>query len=227
MASGVLFDVDGTLVDTTYLHAVCWWQAIRQVGRDVPMAKIHRAIGMGSDRILDELIGPDRDRSGDDATKAAHSSLFAQYWSRLRPLPGASELVRACDDRGWTVALASSASPPEFAALRAALDIDDVIDAATNAGDAERSKPDPDIIRAALDRVGLTPDRAVFVGDAVWDVYAAARLEMPCLALTSGGICAADLREAGAVAVYRDPADLLDHLDKLPEPVAAILGQDR
>jgi len=212
MNSGVLFDVDGTLVDTPYLHAVAWWQALRQYDHDVPMERIHRAIGMGSDKILDALIGAERDRDDDDRMRDAHSALYAPYWERLRPQRGAADLVRACADRGLRVALASSASPPEFAALRRALDIDDVLDAATGAGDADNSKPDPDILQAALDRIELTPDRAVLVGDAVWDVYAAAELDMPCIGLTCGGISAAELREAGAVEVYADPRDLLDHL---------------
>ena len=166
MTTGVLFDVDGTLVDTTYLHAVCWWQALRQRGEDVPMARIHRAIGMGSDKILDALLGDDHDSDRDDETRSAHSALYAQYWDRLRPQPGAADLVRACAGRGWTVGLASSAAPPEFAVLRRVLDIDDVVAGATNAGDAEESKPDPDIVQAALDRTGLSPGNVVFVGDA-------------------------------------------------------------
>jgi HAD superfamily hydrolase (TIGR01509 family) len=216
VASGVLLDVDGTLVDTTYLHAVTWWQALQQHHHDVAMARIHRAIGMGSDKILDEVLGSDRDKSDDDDIRAAHSALYAQYWDRLRPQPGATDLVRACARRGWTVGLASSAAPPEFAVLRRVLDVDDVIAGATNSGDADESKPDPDIVQAALDRTGLPPHRVLFVGDAVWDVYAAAKLDIPCIGLTCGGISAAELTDAGAVATYRDPADLHANLDRLP-----------
>src|SRR3954453_22765265 len=108
---GVLFDVDGTLVDTTYLHAVAWWEALRQFEHDVPMAKIHRAIGMGSDKILGHLLGEDRDRDSDTPLSEAHGVLYAAYWERLRPLPGARDLVRACADRGLKVVLASSAKP--------------------------------------------------------------------------------------------------------------------
>ena len=223
MAAGVLFDVDGTLVDTTYLHTVAWWQALRQRGEDVPMARIHRAIGMGSDKILDALLGDDHDPGPDDETRAAHGALYAQFWDRLRPQPGAVDLVRACAGRGWTVGLASSAAPPEFAALRRALDVDDVVAGATNSGDAEESKPDPDIVQAALDRTGLAPGNVLFVGDAVWDVYAAARLSIPCVGLTCGGIAEAELTEAGAVAVYRDPADLHANLDRLPRAALDVL----
>jgi HAD superfamily hydrolase (TIGR01509 family) len=222
MAAGVLFDVDGTLVDTTYLHTVCWWQALRQRGEDVPMARIHRAIGMGSDKILDALLD-DHDPGRDDETRAAHGALYAQYWDRLRPQPGAADLLRACAGRGWTVGLASSAAPPEFAVLRRVLDVDDVVAGATNSGDAEESKPDPDIVQAALSRTGLQPANVLFVGDAVWDVYAAARLDIPCIGLTCGGIDSAELTEAGAVAVYRDPADLLAHLDRLPQRALDVL----
>src|SRR5688572_17342084 len=122
MKAGVLFDVDGTLVDTSYLHTVAWWQALRQFDNDVPMARVHRAIGMGSDRILDHLLGGDHDKTHDDDIRAAHASLFAQYWDRLRPQPGAADLLRACARRGLRVALASSASPSDLAALRRALD---------------------------------------------------------------------------------------------------------
>lgn len=215
MTSGVLFDVDGTLVDTTYLHAVCWWRALRQYDHDVPMARIHRAIGMGSDKILDALLGDDRDKSDDDDLRTGHSALYAQYWDSLRPQPGAVDLVRACAKQGFTVGLASSAAPPEFAALRRALNVDDVVAGATNAGDAKESKPDPDIVQAALDRTGLSAENVVFVGDAVWDVYAAGNLSIPCIGLTCGGISAAELRDAGAVAVFADPAELLENIGKL------------
>jgi HAD superfamily hydrolase (TIGR01509 family) len=215
MAAGVLFDVDGTLVDTTYLHTVTWWQALRQHDHDVPMSRIHRAIGMGSDKILDALLGHDRDRGQDDELAAAHASLYAPYRTRLRPLPGARDLLGACAKRGWAVALASSASKPEFDALRTALDADEHITATTNADDVDRSKPDPDIVLVALERARIDRDRAVFVGDAVWDVYASNKLDIPCIGLTCGGVGAAELTDAGAAAVFDDPADLLANLDTL------------
>src|SRR5581483_5387975 len=107
--STVLFDVDGTLVDSNYLHAVTWWEAFGQAGYRVAMADIHRAIGMGSGQLLDHLLPDDRDRDGDAAVRAAHSALYATYWTRLRPLRGAADLLRACKERGLTVVLASSA----------------------------------------------------------------------------------------------------------------------
>jgi HAD superfamily hydrolase (TIGR01509 family) len=207
--AGVLFDVDGTLVDTTYLHAVTWWEALRQGDHDVPMWTVHRAIGMGSDKILDALLGEDRDRDEDRKLTDAHAALYSTYWDRLRPLPGAADLLRACRSSGRKVVLASSANERELHALRRALDADDAIDVATSASDAEESKPAPDILGVALDRAGLAPDEVVLVGDSVWDIRAAANLSIPCIAVTCGGTSAAELTEAGAVAVYRDPADLL------------------
>src|SRR5207245_913153 len=147
---------------------VCWAEALRQGGHDVPMATVHRAIGMGSDELLDHLVGRDRDRDADDALDAAHLTLYKQYWGRLRPLPGAADLVRRTAATGLRVVLASSASAEELAALRSALDADDAISAATSSTDAESGKPAPDILEAALEQCGLAPERVVLVGDAVW-----------------------------------------------------------
>jgi HAD superfamily hydrolase (TIGR01509 family) len=207
-----LFDVDGTLVDTNYLHAVTWWEAFGQAGYQLPMADIHRAIGMGSDQMLDRLLPADRDRDADEDVRAAHSTLYATYWSRLRPLPGAADLLRACKHRRLAVVLASSADEPEFKALRAALDAEDAIDAATFAGDVESAKPAPDLVRAALERVGVRAQEAVFIGDTAWDVQACQKAGVPCIGLLSGGISQDELLAAGAAEVYGGPADLLTAL---------------
>ena len=207
----VLFDVDGTLVDTNYLHAVTWWEAFAQAGHDVAMTDIHRAIGMGSDQLLDRLLPRDRGKDQDPALRAAHSALYSTYWSRLRPLRGATDLLRACKKRGLTVVLASSADEPEFNALRAALDAEDAIDEATFAGDVESSKPAPDLVQVALDKAGVRPDEAVFVGDTVWDVQASQKAGVRCVGFLSGGISRDELLEAGAAQIYDGPANLLDH----------------
>src|SRR3569833_305570 len=127
MADAVIFDVDGTLADTNYLHAVCWWEAFRQYDQHVDMADVHHAIGMGSDKLLDHLLPDDRDRGADEDMRAAHKSLYAAFWTRLRAFDGAAHLPRACAARGMRVVLASSASSGELTALRAALDADDAI----------------------------------------------------------------------------------------------------
>jgi HAD superfamily hydrolase (TIGR01509 family) len=206
----VLFDVDGTLADTNYLHTVAWWEAFAQAGHDVPMAPIHRAIGMGSGRMLDSLLPGDRDTDADEAIKTSHSALYSVYWSRLRPLPGARRLLRACHDQGLRVVLASSADPDELEVLRAALDADQAIDAATSAGDVEASKPAPDLVQVALDHAEAGPEESVFIGDAVWDVRAAQKAGVPCIGLLSGGSSRDELTEAGAAAVFDGPADLLE-----------------
>ena len=206
----VLFDVDGTLADTNYLHTVAWWEAFAQAGHDVPMAPIHRAIGMGSGRMLDSLLPGDRDTDADEAIKTSHSALYSVYWSRLRPLPGARRLLRACHDQGLRVVLASSADPDELEVLRAALDADQAIDAATSAGDVEASKPAPDLVQVALDHAEAGPEESVFIGDAVWDVRAAQKAGVPCIGLLSGGGSRDELTEAGAAAVFDGPADLLE-----------------
>ena len=212
--NAVLFDVDGTLVDTTYLHTVCWWQALLDHGHTVAMAKLHHAIGMGSGEILTHVLGEDRDRSNDEGITAAHLTLYRRHWGELRALPGAADLLRHCAERGLQVVLASSASAAELSALRDALDGDDVIADATTADDAEHTKPAPDVLNAALERTGLSVDQAVFVGDAVWDGHAASKAGIRFLAMTCGGTPEQELRASGAVDVYRDPDELLEGFDE-------------
>lgn len=205
---GVLFDIDGTLVDTSYLHTVAWWQAFRQAGMDASMARIHRAIGMGGDQLVHEVS----DGAADDQAEqliTSHDALYSAHWPALRLLPGARELVRHCHQVGLVTVLASSANSAELDVLTTVLDLDDVIDAATGGADVDSSKPDPDIVLVALDKAGLRPENAVFVGDAVWDVQASAKVGLRCVGLESGGTSAAELVAAGAVRTYRDAADLL------------------
>ncbi|WP_329109162.1 HAD family hydrolase [Micromonospora sp. NBC_01699] len=218
--AGVLFDVDGTLVDTAYLHAVSWWEALRQAGQEIPMAAIHRALGMGAERLLQHLLGPERDREADERIRYAHDSLFAEFWDRLRPLPGASELLRACSARGLRVVLATSATERELDAIRAALLADDVIGGIISITGTAGPGSEPDLLAAALDHAGLDRARVVLVGDSIWDVAAAGHLDIPCIGLTCGGTCRSELAGAGAAAVFDDPAALLAGL--ADSPVAAL-----
>ncbi|MFD4158342.1 HAD family hydrolase [Streptomyces hydrogenans] len=211
-----LFDVDGTLVDTTYLHTLTWWMALRQHGHTVPMVRIHRAVGMGSDRLLDAVLGADRRAEEDEAIAGAHGTLYATWFDTLTPFEGAAELLRATAARGWRIVLASSASDEEVAAVRARLGADDVIDAATSGADVTATKPAPDLVRAALDKAGAAPEDAVLVGDTVWDVEAAGRAGVPCVGLLTGGTTRRELQDAGAVLVHDDPRSLLRHLDSSP-----------
>lgn len=212
----VLFDVDGTLMDTNYLHTVTWWEAFRQAGHTVPMVAIHHSIGMGADKLVAHLLGDGRAPGRHAEISAAHKTLYATYFDRLPALDKAADLLRAIADRGWRVVLASSAGAGELAAMRAALGADDAVYDATSAEDVETSKPEPDLVLRALDRADVPPEQAVFVGDTVWDVRAAGRADVPCIALLSGGIPRADLEGAGAIGVYRDPAHLLAELDDSP-----------
>ena len=209
---GVLFDVDGTLIDSSYLHTVAWWGAFRQYGQDIPMAAIHQHVGMGGARLVDALLpaGPHRPATAD--VLAAHGALYAANWPALRAFDGAADLLTGCHAAGLAVALASSARTEDLAVMRDVLGAGDAIDAATSANDASRSKPAPDILVAALAAIGVEAADAVYVGDAVWDMKAAAALGMPAIGVTSGGICAEALRDAGAVEVYSGPRELLDNL---------------
>lgn len=209
---GVLFDVDGTLIDSSYIHTIAWWGAFREHGYDIPMASIHHYVGMGGDRLVDSLLPEGRDRSADPEVMASHGALYASHWPALRAFKGAKDLLGQCHAGGLAVALASSARKKDLAVMGSVLDADAFIDSATSANDAKESKPAPDILVAALDAIGVEAADAVFIGDAVWDMLAAGALGIPAIGVTCGGVSAAELREAGAVEVYEGPQDLLQNL---------------
>ncbi|MEU2027149.1 HAD family hydrolase [Streptomyces sp. NPDC016469] len=213
MTRAALFDVDGTLVDTNYLHVTAWWEAFRQAGHTVPMPAVHRAVGLGSDDLVAHLLGSGRDPEQDAGISATHSALYATYFERLPPLDGAADLLRSLAGRGWTIVLATSASGPELKALRRALDADDVIAGTASSDDVDEGKPAPDPIRHAMDIAGATSEEAVYIGDSVWDMAAATKASVPAVGLLSGGIPRADLEAAGAVEIHESPAALLSRLD--------------
>jgi len=216
----VLFDIDGTLVDSNYLHVIAWLRAFDDVGRVVDAARVHRDIGMGASQLLEDLLG---DRAADlgDAARERHKVHYAELHPLLRRFASARELVQAVSRRARVV-MATSASPEELHVLRGALDIDDVVHAFTSAQDVDAAKPEPDLVEVALERAGVPAQRAVFVGDTVWDVVAAGRAGVPCVGVLTGGIAQAELIGAGAVAVYDDVASLLADLDR--SPLASVLG---
>jgi HAD superfamily hydrolase (TIGR01509 family) len=216
MERAAVFDVDGTLVDTNHLHVATWWEAFRQAGHAVPMHAIHRAVGLGSEDLVARLLGDGRDKDQDAELSAAHTALYGQYFDRLPALQDAGKLLRRLRGDGWTVVLATSASGPELSALRRAIDADDAITATASADDVEEGKPAPEPVEHALELAGVPADRAVFVGDTVWDMRAGSRAGVRCVGLLCGGIPRADLEEAGAQAVYDDPADLLARLKDSP-----------
>ncbi|MFF1439143.1 HAD family hydrolase [Streptomyces sp. NPDC058295] len=216
MTRAAVFDVDGTLVDTNHLHVTTWWEAFRQAGHRVPMHAVHRAVGLGSDDLVAHLLGDDRDKDEDGRISAAHKALYGQYFDRLPALRDAGGLLRRLHDDGWTVVLATSASGAELSALRRAIDADDVIAATASADDVEEGKPAPEPVEHALELVGAPAESAVFVGDTVWDMRAGRRAGVRCVGVLCGGIPRADLLEAGAEAVYADPAELLASLKASP-----------
>lgn len=211
----VLFDVDGTLIDSNYLHVQAWAEALVAVGRPAPTWKVHRAIGMDSAKLLDRLLGPDAEELGDRASRL-HSEKFNDLAAQLRPFDCARELLRAVHARGIIVVLATSAPDDELAKLRATLDCDDVISFVTSSTDVQNAKPDPEVIQVALQKAGVPASHAVLVGDAVWDAEASARAGVPFVGVLSGGIGRSELRAAGARAIYEDPCDLLRGLDESP-----------
>ncbi|MEU5702460.1 HAD family hydrolase [Streptomyces aurantiacus] len=216
MERAAVFDVDGTLADTNHLHVTAWWEAFRQAGHDVSMHAVHRAVGLGSSDLIAHLLGDKRDTEEDDTISAAHKAVYGTYFERLKPLPGAGDLLRRLDRDGWMVVLATSAGGPELTALRRAIDADDVIRATASADDVDAGKPAPDPVEHALELVGAVAEHSVFVGDTVWDMRAGTRAGIPCVGVLCGGIPRADLEAAGASAVYRDPAHLLASLSGSP-----------
>ncbi|MEN4397530.1 HAD family hydrolase [Mycolicibacterium senegalense] len=208
----VLFDVDGTIVDTNYLHVHAWARAFREESIDVESWRIHRSIGMDGSTLVATLSG-DASDAVQHRLKDRHSSLYKDSSELIVRLPGARELLRHLAENEVQVVLASSAPEDELAITRKVLDSDDAIAAATSSKDVDTAKPDPSIVQIALERAGVSAEQAVFVGDAVWDGEAATRLGVPFIGLRCGGVADSELEKAGAQAVFDDPLDLLRHLE--------------
>jgi HAD superfamily hydrolase (TIGR01509 family) len=201
---GVLFDVDGTLVDTNYLHTLAWARALADAGEWAPMNAVHRLVGMGGDQLVPELLGKDCPRAAE-----ARSGRYRELMSDAKPFPGAADLLRRAHDAGLTVVLASSAPADELEEMEKIIGAGEAIDARTNSDEVENSKPAPDVFLAAMESARIDKDRALAVGDSVWDVRAARAAGIGCIAVESGGFSQHELSEAGARHVYRDVAELL------------------
>jgi HAD superfamily hydrolase (TIGR01509 family) len=208
---GVLFDIDGTLIDSNYFHAIAWWRAFIDIGRRVPMYRIHRLIGMGSDKLLEQLIG----ENSDEVSKG-YSNHFRSLREELVSFDGAADLLRAVHERGAKVVLATSAKKEDLDVLMKVLDAEDVIDHVTSSADVEQSKPSPEVFETALKASGLSKTDVMVLGDTVWDIKAARQVGIQCVCVETGGISRQELEEAGAVAVFRDVRELLENLDTSP-----------
>ncbi|BDB42341.1 MULTISPECIES: HAD family hydrolase [Mycobacterium] len=213
--SAVLFDIDGTLVDSNYLHIDAWQRAFAEVGIDVEAWRIHRGIGMDGSTLVKSLSG-DAPEETQKRLKDLHSQHYQEVAGLLQPLPGARELLQHVADMGLGVVLATSAPEGELAMLRKVLDCDHLVAAVTSSDDVDTAKPRPDIIRVALERVGVTAEQAVFVGDAIWDAEACARADVACIGVLSGGVSRDELTDAGAVQVFENAGDLLRHIGDTP-----------
>lgn len=211
----VILDIDGTLLDSNDAHADAWVEAGRELGYEIAWPEARRLIGMGGDKVLPALTGLSEDDPRGAALLARRGEIFRErYAPRLRPCPGTRALLERLAREGRKRVVATSASADDLQALLAATGAADLIEDSTSSGDAESSKPDPDIVRAALRATGEPRERVLMLGDTPYDVEAARRAGIGIVALRCGGWSDAEL--AGALAVYDDPADLLAHYDASP-----------
>jgi HAD superfamily hydrolase (TIGR01549 family) len=209
-----ILDIDGTLVDSNYFHAVAWSRAMRQYDHALPMWRIHRAIGMGGDQMIATLLGDDvEERRGDDI-RAAEKDRYFELIEEVRPLEGARELIEDLKASGHRVVLASSAKPDEVDHYLDLLDARELADAWTTSGDVERTKPEPDLVNSALEKIGGGP--GIMIGDSVYDCEAAKRAGVETIAVLTGGFSDSELLKAGARIVFASIEELRECLSWTP-----------
>jgi HAD superfamily hydrolase (TIGR01509 family) len=211
-----VLDIDGTLVDTNYHHAIAWFRAFRQHGFLLPLWRIHRHIGMGGDQLVAALAGEGFDREQGDDVRAAETVLYMELIGEVQPLKGARELIEDLKGNGHTVVLASSAKSEELEHYLTLLDARSLADDWTDSSDVEATKPQPDLLLAALAKVGARPKDAVMIGDSVWDCQAAKRARVRSVGVLTGGFSEQELRDAGASRVYSAVDELRQDLDASP-----------
>jgi HAD superfamily hydrolase (TIGR01549 family) len=211
----ILIDVDGTLVDSTYLHAVAWAGALRTHGIDIPTARTHRLIGMQGSRLLAELLGGERAARIAEPAEEEHTRRFASMRGQVAPLPGARRLLDELHAREVPVVLTSSAQEEEIQHYLRMLGAQHLVAGWTSAGDVEHSKPDPEPVRAALEKSGC--EHAIVIGDSPWDVLSAKGAGLPAATVRTGGFATAELEESGAAMVCEDLEELCDRLDEALE----------
>jgi len=209
-----ILDIDGTLVDTNFHHAIAWYRAFHQHEIVLPIWRIHRHIGMGGDQLIAALCDDQTEEEQGDDIRAAEKVLYAELIGEVEPLAGARRLIEDLKERGHSVVLASSAKADEVEHYIELLDARELADDWTTSADVEATKPEPDLVRAAIDKAGNGD--AVMVGDSTWDCEAAKRADVKTVAVLTGGFSAAELRDAGAVAVYHSIEALRESLDETP-----------
>lgn len=209
MVQAVILDVDGTLMDTNYLHVEAWAWALDEVGHRAPRVEIHPKIGKGSELLIAELVEDDEEAA--EKVSGLHSEHYEELQKRAYPLPGAKALIDSLARQDYGVWLATSAKPDELERALGMLEAEDKISGIVNSSDVEESKPAPDIFGLALEKSGVEAQEAVAVGDAIWDIESAKAAGIRCVAvLTGGAFSKEDLKEAGAIDVYKDCAELLE-----------------
>jgi len=212
-APAAILDIDGTLVDTNYQHAIAWYRAFRAHEVVLPLWRIHRHIGMGGDQLVAALAGEDFDAEHGDAVRDAEKEQYMELIGEVEPLDGARDLLVRLKERGHAIVLASSAKQDEADHYLDLLDARDLADDWTTSADVEQTKPEPDVVAAAIEKAGGGP--AVMVGDSTWDAVAAKRLDVPTIGVLTGGFSELELREAAA-CVFENLHDLLENLEGTP-----------
>ena len=216
MPPAAILDIDGTLVDTNYHHAIAWFRAFRQSGIVLPLWRIHRHIGMGGDQVIPALTDERTDEEKGEDIRAAEKALYKSMIEEVEPFDGARDLIERLKDGGRTVVMASSAKDDEVDHYLDLLDVRELADSWTTSADVEATKPEPDLVKAALGKADAEPGDAVMLGDTPWDCEAARRADVETVALMTGGFSEQELTDAGAVAVFESIPELLERLGETP-----------
>jgi HAD superfamily hydrolase (TIGR01549 family) len=214
LASAAILDVDGTLVDANYQHAMCWYRAFREHGVVLPIWRLHRHVGMGGDKFVPAVAGEEVESRIGEAVRDRWEELFDELIDEVAAFDGAHELMRDLKDRGHSVVVASSSIEKHLDHFLDLIDARDVAEGWTTKDDVEETKPEPDLVKAALAKAGT--DDAVMVGDTPWDIEAAKRAGLDTVCVITGGFSEQELRDAGAVVVFESVEELRHRLDETP-----------
>jgi HAD superfamily hydrolase (TIGR01509 family) len=215
MALAIL-DIDGTLVDTNYQHAIAWYRAFREHGIILPIWRIHRHIGMGGDQVVEALTDERTEKDKGDDIRASEKERYFELIDEVSVMEGARELIQELKQRGHTAVLASSAKEDEVDRYLDLLDARELADDWTSSADVEETKPEPDLVQAALSKAGADPGDAVMIGDTPWDIHAAGKTDVPTIGVLTGGFGPEELEDSGAIAVFQSVAELCAKLEQTP-----------